>query len=327
MRTLERVNPHHRFSKKNMIEISNLSKSYGRHKAVDQISFEVTRGEIVGFLGPNGAGKSTTLKMLTGFLPPTSGAARIAGKDIFRESLEVRKKIGYMPENVPLYIDMRVKEYLRFRGGLHGLSRGHLRKRMAEVMETCGLTQVRRKMIKTLSKGYRQRVGLADALIHEPDLLILDEPTNGLDPNQIQAIRRLIKNLGEKHTILISTHILSEVEMTCNKVVIIDEGKIKAADTTENLVNSMRRAGRVTVELQAPKPEVEESISQIEEVTRVVGESLPDGWNRFTVFAAPKTDTRLKLGRLVAQKKWSLRSLSRQIGTLEEVFIELTRKD
>jgi ABC-2 type transport system ATP-binding protein len=310
-----------------MIEISNLSKSYGRHKAVDQISFEVTRGEIVGFLGPNGAGKSTTLKMLTGFLPPTSGAARIAGKDIFRESLEVRKKIGYMPENVPLYIDMRVKEYLRFRGGLHGLSRGHLRKRMAEVMETCGLTQVRRKMIKTLSKGYRQRVGLADALIHEPDLLILDEPTNGLDPNQIQAIRRLIKNLGEKHTILISTHILSEVEMTCNKVVIIDEGKIKAADTPENLVNSMRRAGRVTIELQAPKPEVEESISQIEEVTRVVGESLPDGWNRFTVFAAPKTDTRLKLGRLVAQKKWSLRSLSRQIGTLEEVFIELTRKD
>ncbi len=327
MRTLERVNPHHRFSKKNMIEISNLSKSYGRHKAVDQISFEVTRGEIVGFLGPNGAGKSTTLKMLTGFLPPTSGAARIAGKDIFRESLEVRKKIGYMPENVPLYIDMRVKEYLRFRGGLHGLSGGRLRKRMGEVMETCGLTQVRRKMIKTLSKGYRQRVGLADALIHEPDLLILDEPTNGLDPNQIRAIRRLIKNLGEKHTILISTHILSEVEMTCNKVVIIDEGKIKAADTPENLVNSMRRAGRVTVELQAPKPEVEESISQIEEVTRVVGESLLDGWNRFTVFAAPKTDTRLKLGRLVAQKNWSLRSLSRQIGTLEEVFIELTRKD
>jgi ABC-2 type transport system ATP-binding protein len=226
-----------------MIEISNLSKSYGRHKAVDQISFEVTRGEIVGFLGPNGAGKSTTLKMLTGFLPPTSGAARIAGKDIFRESLEVRKRIGYMPENVPLYTDMRVKEYLRFRGSLKGLSRSRLRKRLSEVMETCGLTHVRRKMIKTLSKGYRQRVGLADALIHEPDLLILDEPTNGLDPNQIRAIRSLIKNLGEKHTILISTHILSEVEMTCNKVVIIDEGKIKAADTPENLVSSMRGLG------------------------------------------------------------------------------------
>ncbi|MDG2400260.1 MAG: ATP-binding cassette domain-containing protein [Akkermansiaceae bacterium] len=310
-----------------MIEISNLSKSYGRLKAVDQISFEVTRGEIVGFLGPNGAGKSTTLKMLTGFLPPTSGAARIAGKDIFRESLEVRKKIGYMPENVPLYTDMRVKEYLRFRGGLKGLSRSRLRKRLSEVMETCGLTHVRRKMIKTLSKGYRQRVGLADALIHEPDLLILDEPTNGLDPNQIRAIRSLIKNLGEKHTILISTHILSEVEMTCNKVVIIDEGKIKAADTPENLVGSMRTAGRVTVELKAPKSEVEEIILEFDEITRVVGESLQDDWNRFTLFAAPKTDTRLKISNLAAEKKWPLRSLSRRIGTLEEVFIELTRKD
>ena len=310
-----------------MIEISNLSKSYGRHKAVDQISFEVTRGEIVGFLGPNGAGKSTTLKMLTGFLPPTSGAARIAGKDIFRESLEVRKRIGYMPENVPLYTDMRVKEYLRFRGGLKGLSRSRLRKRLSEVMETCGLTHVRRKMIKTLSKGYRQRVGLADALIHEPDLLILDEPTNGLDPNQIRAIRSLIKNLGEKHTILISTHILSEVEMTCNKVVIIDEGKIKAADTPENLVSSMRRAGRVTVELKAPRSEVEGIMSEFEEITRVVGESIQGGWNRFTVFAAPKTDTRLKIANLAAEKKWHLRSLSRRIGTLEEVFIELTRKD
>jgi ABC-2 type transport system ATP-binding protein len=310
-----------------MIEISNLSKSYGRLKAVDQISFEVTRGEIVGFLGPNGAGKSTTLKMLTGFLPPTSGAARIAGKDIFRESLEVRKRIGYMPENVPLYTDMRVKEYLRFRGGLKGLSRSRLRKRLSEVMETCGLTHVRRKMIKTLSKGYRQRVGLADALIHEPDLLILDEPTNGLDPNQIRAIRSLIKNLGEKHTILISTHILSEVEMTCNKVVIIDEGKIKAADTPESLVGSMRTAGRVTVELKAPKSEVEEIILEFDEITRVVGESLQDDWNRFTLFAAPKTDTRLKISNLAAEKKWPLRSLSRRIGTLEEVFIELTRKD
>ena len=310
-----------------MIEISSLSKTYGRHKAVDQISFEVTRGEVVGFLGPNGAGKSTTLKMLTGFLPPTSGAARIAGKDIFRESLEVRKRIGYMPENVPLYTDMRVKEYLRFRGGLRGLSGSKLRKSMGEVMETAGLTDVRRKMIKTLSKGYRQRVGLADALIHEPELLILDEPTNGLDPNQIRSIRQLIKNLGEKHTILVSTHILTEVEMTCNKVVIIDEGKIKAADTPQNLVNSMRRAGRVTVELQAPKHEVESSISQIEEVTRVVGESMTDDWHRFTVFAAPKTDTRLKIGNLATEKKWPLRSLSRKISTLEEVFIELTRKD
>ncbi len=310
-----------------MIEISCLSKSYGRHKAVDQISFEVARGEIVGFLGPNGAGKSTTLRMLTGFLPPTSGAGRIAGKDIFRESLEVRKGIGYMPENVPLYTDMRVREYLRFRGALRGLAGGSLRKRLGEVMEICGLTSVRRKMIKTLSKGYRQRVGLADALIHDPDLLILDEPTNGLDPNQIRAIRELIQNLGEKHTILLSTHILSEVEMTCNKVVIIDGGKIKAADTPENLVNSMRRAGRVTIELKAHKNEVEPLIAQFDEVTRVVGESMSNGWNRFTVFAAPKTDTRLKLGQLAQEHHWPIRSLSRKSGTLEEVFVELTRKD
>jgi ABC-2 type transport system ATP-binding protein len=310
-----------------MIEISSLSKSYGRHKAVNQISFEVARGEIVGFLGPNGAGKTTTLRMLTGFLPPTSGAARIAGKDIFRESLEVRKRVGYMPENVPLYTEMRVKEYLRFRGALRGLSGGQLRKRMGEVMETCGLSDVRRKMIKTLSKGYRQRVGLADALIHEPDLLILDEPTNGLDPNQIRAIRKLIQNLGEKHTILLSTHILSEVEMTCNKVVIIDGGKIKAADTPANLITSMRRAGRVTVEMQSSLAEAEAAISNIEEVTKVASEPLQEGWNRFTVFVAPNTDTRLKLGNLAAEKHWPLRSLSRRVGTLEEVFVELTRKD
>jgi len=310
-----------------MIEISNLSKNYGRHKAVDQISFEVAPGEIVGFLGPNGAGKTTTLRMLTGFLPPSSGAARIAGKDIFRESLEVRKRIGYMPENVPLYTDMRVKEYLRFRGTLHGLSGSKLRKRMGEVMETCGLTDVRRKMIKTLSKGYRQRVGLADALIHEPELLILDEPTNGLDPNQIRAIRKLILSLGEKHTILLSTHILSEVEMICNKVVIIDNGKVKAADSPANLVNSMRRAGHITLELKGSLDLIEKEIQQFEEVTKVTSETLSDGWNRFTVVSAPKSDTRQQLGNLAAEKRWPLRSLSRRVGTLEEVFVELTRKD
>ncbi len=310
-----------------MIEIANLSKQYGRHTAVDKISFEVTKGDIVGFLGPNGAGKTTTLRMLTGFLPPTSGAGRIAGKDIFRESLEVRKRIGYMPENVPLYTDMRVREYLRFRGGLRGLAGKKLKNRMSEVMETCGLTDVRRKMIKTLSKGYRQRVGLADALIHEPDLLILDEPTNGLDPNQIRAIRNLIQNLGKKHTILLSTHILSEVEMTCNKVIIIDQGKIKASDTPENLVNSMRQAGRITAELQCPGPEAENLISSLSEVKKVTREALEENWHRFTVFVAPHTDTRLKIGNLASEHKWPIRSLDRRIGTLEEVFVELTRKD
>ncbi len=310
-----------------MIEIVSLSKRYGRHLAVDEISFEVARGEVVGFLGPNGAGKSTTLKMLTGFLPPSSGAARIAGKDIFRESLAVRKHIGYMPENVPLYTDMRVKEYLRFRGSLRGLRGRELRMRLAEVMETCGLTHVRRKMIKTLSKGYRQRVGLADALIHEPDLLILDEPTNGLDPNQIRAIRSLIQRLGEKHTILLSTHILSEVEMTCNKVVIIDEGKVKAADTPTNLVKNMRQAGRITVEIEISAEKGEPVLSSLTDVKKVTSEPLRDGWTRFSVFVAPKTDSRLRLSNLAHEKNWPLRSLSRRNATLEEVFVELTRKD
>ena len=310
-----------------MIQIAELSKNYGRHQAVDKISFDVAPGEIVGFLGPNGAGKTTTLRMLTGFLPPTSGAARIAGHDIFRESLEVRKHIGYMPENVPLYTEMRVREYLRFRGALRGLSGGNLRKRLGEVLEICGLEDVRRKMIKTLSKGYRQRVGLADALIHEPDLLILDEPTNGLDPNQIRSIRRLIKDLGEKHTILLSTHILSEVEMTCNKVVIIDEGRVKAADTPKNLVSSMRRAGRISLEVKSPISDVETRLSDLESVTKVHSEILKDGWNRFTVFVAPNTDTRLKIANLARANQWPLRSLTRRNGTLEEVFVELTRKD
>lgn len=312
---------------KRMIEIVNLTKRYGRHTAVDGISFEVQRGEVVGFLGPNGAGKSTTLKMLTGYLPPTAGAGRIAGFDIFRESLEVRQKIGYMPENVPLYVDMRVKEYLRFRGALRGLSGKRLRTRLADVMETCGLTHVRRKMIKTLSKGYRQRVGLADALIHDPELLILDEPTNGLDPNQIRSIRRLIQRLGKDHTILLSTHILSEVEMTCNKVVIIDEGIVRAADTPGNLVKSMRRAGRISVELKIA-PEVGETIlPTLADVNKVSSEPLQDGWTRFAVFVAPNTDTRVRIANLAAEKNWELRSLARRNANLEEVFVELTRKD
>jgi len=310
-----------------MIEIANLSKRYGRHLAVDGISFSVAKGEVVGFLGPNGAGKSTTLKMLTGFLPPTSGAAEIAGKDIFRDSLDVRKNLGYMPENVPLYTEMRVKEYLKFRGAVRGMKGSHLKTRLGEVMETCGLTHVRRKMIKTLSKGYRQRVGLADALIHEPDLLILDEPTNGLDPNQIRSIRKLIRTLGKKHTILLSTHILSEVEMTCNKVVIIDEGKVRAADTPENLVKNMRRAGRITVEMEVTAEIGEPVLSDLENVKKVSSEPLRDGWTRFSVFVEPKTDTRLRIANLSHEKNWPLRSLARKNATLEEVFVELTRKD
>ena len=310
-----------------MIEVQQLTKRFARHEAVHGISFSVERGEIVGFLGPNGAGKTTTLRMLTGYLPPTSGQASVAGFDIFRQSLEARKRIGYMPENVPLYEDMRVREYLRFRAHLKGLRSTAARRRVGEMMDTCGLDAVRRKMIKTLSKGYRQRVGLADALVHDPDLLILDEPTNGLDPNQIRQIRELIKQLAQSHTVLVSTHILSEVEMTCNRVIIIDGGKIKAADTPTNLINEMRAAGRVHVELQTDAEVAAGAISRLERVKKVSSENLDEGWTRFTVWVDSGTDARERIHNLASQYGWPLRSLFRHEATLEDVFVELTRRD
>ncbi len=310
-----------------MIDVQHLSKRYARHEAVRDISFTVDRGEIVGFLGPNGAGKTTTLRMLTGYLPPTSGSARIAGFDIFRQSIEARRKIGYMPENVPLYEDMRVKEYLNFRAHLKGLSGGEARRRVGTVLDTCGLQSVRRKMIKTLSKGYRQRVGLADALVHDPELLILDEPTNGLDPNQIRQIRELIRRLAESHTVLISTHILHEVEMTCNRVIIIDNGKIKATDTPANLTREMRAAGRIQVEMHADPEVVAGALNRLEHVKKVTPETLDDGWTHFTVWVDSGTDARERIARLAFQHGWPLRSLFRHVATLEDVFVELTRKD
>ena len=310
-----------------MIEVHNLTKRYARHEAVRDISFSVSRGEIVGFLGPNGAGKTTTLRMLTGYLPPTSGTAKVAGFDIFKQSLEARRRIGYMPENVPLYEDMRVREYLKFRAQLKGLDRGNTRKRVGEVIDTCGLESVRRKMIKTLSKGYRQRVGLADALVHDPELLILDEPTNGLDPNQIRQIRELIKRLGEAHTVLISTHILHEVEMTCNRVIIIDNGCIKATDTPANLTQQMRAAGRIQVEIQSDPEVVAAAFNRLAHVKKVTSTPLDRGWHAFTVWVDSGTDTRAAIFQVAAQFGWPLRSLFRQVATLEDVFVELTRRD
>jgi ABC-2 type transport system ATP-binding protein len=310
-----------------MIEVHQLTKSYARHHAVRGISFHVDRGEIVGFLGPNGAGKTTTLRMLTGYLPPTSGSASIAGFDIFRESIAARRKIGYMPENVPLYDDMRVREYLSFRAQLKGLDHRRARQRVGHVLDTCGLESVKKKMIKTLSKGYRQRVGLADALVHEPELLILDEPTNGLDPNQIRQIRELIKQLGENHTILVSTHILHEVEITCNRVIIIDTGKIRAADTPSNLVNQMRAAGRVTVELQVDAEIGAAALGRVDHVKKARHEALDDGWVRFHLLSDSGSDVREPIALLAAQYGWPLRTVYRDEPTLEDVFVEMTRKD
>ena len=310
-----------------MIDVNNLSKRYGRHTAVNDISFKVGKGKIIGFLGPNGAGKTTTLRMLTGYLPPSSGSAEVAGYDIFRDSVSARRKIGYMPENVPLYDEMRVREYLRYRAHLKGLKGRNGRQHIGEAMELCGLTHVRRKMIKTLSKGYRQRVGLADALVHKPDLLILDEPTNGLDPNQIRSIRNLIKRLGETHTIMLSTHILHEVEMTCDHVIIIDEGKIKATGSPSELVNEMRAAGKITVEIQADEEEAAAAFNELKHVKKVICEGKEDNWTKFSILVDHGTDTRERISALTAAKQWPIRTLHRHRSTLEDVFVELTRKD
>ncbi|MEO1837271.1 MAG: ATP-binding cassette domain-containing protein [Akkermansiaceae bacterium] len=310
-----------------MIKVENLTKRFGRHTAVANATFEVGKGEVVGFLGPNGAGKTTTIRMLTGFLPPSSGAASVDGFDVFRKSIDARRRIGYLPESVPLYRDMRVREYLKFRGQIKGLQGERLRMRMEEVVERCGLQGVRRKMIKTLSKGFRQRVGLADALIHDPPLLVLDEPTNGLDPNQIRSIRNLIKQLGENHTILLSTHILSEVEMICDKIIIIDGGRIMASDTPSNLVNQMRAAGKITVELKADPEKVRAALSQLAHIKKVTNEKSSEGWEHFSVLVQSGTDARERISNLCQENRWPLRSLYRHDSTLEDVFVELTRKD
>ena len=310
-----------------MIKVDNLTKRFGRHSAVSGATFEVSKGDVVGFLGPNGAGKTTTIRILTGFLPPTSGSAAVDELDVSRHPLETRRRIGYLPESVPLYRDMRIREYLRFRGQVKGLRGDSLRLRMDDVIERCGLGDVRRKMIKTLSKGFRQRVGIADALIHDPPLLILDEPTNGLDPNQIRSIRNLIKELGESHTILLSTHILSEVEMICDKIVIIDGGTVLASDTPSSLISTMRSAGRISIELKADPESACRKMSNLERVKKDTHERKRGAWREFSVLVESGTDTRERLARLAQEEGWPLRSLHRHAATLEDVFVELTRKD
>src|SRR5271155_870224 len=276
-----------------MIEVENLSKTYSGVHAVRAISFHVNKGEIVGFLGPNGAGKSTTMKVLAGYLPPTDGKIRIAGFDVVTESLEVRKRIGYMPENVPLYTDMRVNEFLRFRAELKKVAGRKIKDRVETVKQLCHLKDVENKIIGTLSKGYRQRVGLADAMVHDPELLILDEPTIGLDPNQIRAVRDLIKDLGKHHTILLSTHILSEVELTCGRVLVINRGRIEASDTPANLTKLVRGGGSIVLEVKAPGADIIAKLKGLPKVEDVEIELPADGdWTRAKIFAEPGVDVR-----------------------------------
>ncbi len=310
-----------------MIRVENLTKRYGAAVAVDGISFEVGKGEIVGFLGPNGAGKSTTMRMLSCFLPPTSGRAEIAGYDVFSDSLRARERIGYLPENVPLYLDMRVSEYLRYRARLKGVLGRRMKERLGDVLELCGLTDVSSKMLGALSKGYRQRVGLADAMIHEPDLLVLDEPTIGLDPNQIRQVRELIRNLGRHHTILISTHILSEVEMTCSRVMILNGGKIVASDKPENLRARLRASGDVRMEARVT--DAGDAMAALRSVRGVADvEVVGDGeWAEFRIAVAAGDDPREELHRLAVDRGWAVRELSRERATLEDAFAEITHSD
>lgn len=307
-----------------MIHVSNLTKRYAGRTAVDSISFDVGRGEIVGFLGPNGAGKSTTLRILTCFLSATEGSASVAGHDIFKESIQVRRKVGYMPENVPLYTDMRVIEYLRFRAQIKGLGWRESRRAVGEAMDICALNEVSKKLIGTLSKGYRQRVGLADALVNKPDLLILDEPTNGLDPNQIRQVRELIRQLGERHTILISTHILHEVEMTCGRVIIIDRGNIKASDTPQNLVRRLRSAGTVTLEVQTDPETVIAEVSKLPGIVSAQHLDTRQDWASIEIRTETNVDVREELHELAVKKKWPLRELSRRQASLEDAFVDIT---
>jgi len=309
-----------------MITVENLTKRYAGHTAVNDLSFQVEKGEIVGFLGPNGAGKSTTMRILSSFMPATSGRAAIAGFDVFTQSIEARRHLGYMPENVPLYTDMRVSEYLAYRGALKGVHGGRLKERIGDVLELCSLDDVQRKPISALSKGYRQRVGLADALIHEPDLLILDEPTIGLDPNQIRQVRDLIRNLGKRHTILLSTHILPEVEMTCSRVIIIGKGRILASDTPQNLRGAIRSAGGVRFEVRAGTDSAEAEIRKVPGVREVTVE--PDGeWSLCQLRTEAGADVREELFRLAADRRWSVRELTRRNVTLEDVFVEITQSE
>ncbi len=310
-----------------MIEVSGLTKYYAGHTAVSDISFKVARGEVVGLLGENGAGKSTTMRILSCFLAASSGTVRVAGRDVFHESEEVRRRIGYMPENNPLPGDMRVREYLKFRARLKGLTRKRSRQRADEVMEQCSLTGVSRRIIGHLSKGYKQRVGLADALVHEPELIILDEPTIGLDPNQIRSVRQLIKSLASSHTVLISTHILSEAEMTCNRVIIMYEGKILVADTPENLQKLMSSSSQVVAEIAAPQAELQECWAQMAEVEQFDVSASEGEYFRCALTPRNGLDLRPHIFAVVRDRGWMLRELTRSRHSLEDIYVRVTRPE
>jgi gliding motility-associated transport system ATP-binding protein len=309
-----------------MIQVENLTKDYGPTRAVDGVTFNVRKGEVLGFLGPNGAGKSTTMKILTSFLAPTGGSAKVAGFDVFDQSLEVRKRLGYLPEDTPIYRDMTVVEYLRFAAEVRGMEPNSREKRIKEIGGRCGLGDVAGKLVGELSKGFRQRVGLAQAMLHDPDIVILDEPTSGLDPNQIVEIRSLIKEVGKEKTVILSTHILPEVQATCSRVLIISGGKLVADGTPDEL--RAREQGsryRLLVETNGQSAEtLKARLVSINGVRRCEKIASEDGTIGFALDGTSTEDLRKALFRAAVDNKWSLLELTREAASLEDVFRNLT---
>lgn len=310
-----------------MIQVENLSKNYARQVAVDNISFSVEKGDIVGFLGPNGAGKTTTMRVLTCFMPPTAGKATVAGFDVFEQPFEVKKRIGYLPESPPLYPEMNVQDYLTFIARLKNVPNGQIKTRTEEVMERCAIADVKSKLISKLSRGYRQRVGLAQAIIHNPDVLILDEPTSGLDPKQITETRDLIQGLSGAHTIILSTHILPEVEAVCRKVIIINRGRLVATDSVEHLKH--RGAGNaIQVQVDAAgngdAGAVRQKLEQVPGVSKVLEKAVADGRLIFEIESLPDRNPRADLARAVVHAGWNLLELKSTTLSLEEVYLQLT---
>lgn len=321
-----------------MIEADRLTKYYGDFPAISEVSFTVNKGEVLGFLGPNAAGKTTTMRILTGFMPPTSGTARIAGHDVVAESLEARKHIGYMPETVPLYTDMTVKGYLAFMGTIRGMDNKAIRRRIGDVTQICHLETYYNSLIGKLSKGFRQRVGIAQAILHEPDVLVLDEPTIGIDPIQVVETRQLIRRLGGDHTVIVSTHILPEASMICERVIIIHEGEIVAVDTPQNLAERLEATEqRVHLEVRAPASAVTRALRNVRAVATAL-RNVPgvqdvtytdqgDGRVEYSVLSRRKEDVRAELARIVVERGWDLLRLERTAMSLEEIFLRLTTRE
>lgn len=315
------------FATTTVLEADHLTRRFGRITAVDDVSFQIRRGEIVGLLGPNGAGKTTTLRMIAGFLCPTAGDARVAGYSVTRDPIGARRRLGYLPEQAALYPEMRAGEYLRFRAELKGVPRSRIAARTEEAAELCGIRPVLRRLIGELSKGYRQRVALADALVHEPQLLVLDEPTLGLDPNQIRQVRELIRSLAERHTVLISSHILPEIEMTCHRVLILHRGRLLADGPVSELAAQLHRRRRIMMQVRAPEREVRREVSVFAAGGEVVVEPLLEDWIEVRVEARTGDDPRPDLAALAARHGWPLRELHREELSLEQVFLALTGGD